>query len=1002
MTDHLAQMLHHRKLHDLMPHRVREVLLVSSPYDAFILQEDGHLTDQVFLEYKSLALSSAPRFTHVTSGEKAIEALENRRFDLVLAMPRLADTDLLAFGRRVKELRPNKPLVILTFDNREVEDLHKLGASPDIDGVFSWNGDARILLAVVKYIEDRENADHDIATADVRVILLVEDSIRYASEFLAALFPQLMRQSQSLFAEGLNPLQKLMHMRTRPKVLHARNYEEAMRLFTKYHDNMLAVITDAGFEWKEQHVKDVGLTLVREIRRLAPSMPILFQTANLELRKAALALDVQFLDKNSPSLLSELDQFLRNNLGFGDFIFRMPDGREIARAADLTELEKCLRTVPIESLEYHGRQNHISNWLMARSEFELAQEIGPKKISDFADIEEVRQYLLGELRVLRRGRRRGAITDLSDEAFDADSLFQRLGGGSMGGKARGLAFLNLLLTAAPHNSRLAGLPVMIPQSFVLATDLFDEFMAHNKLNDFAYSCDDDEKINGRFLRADLPGHLQSKLGHLLEHLDCPLAVRSSSLLEDDMSHPFAGIYRTLMLANNHLFLERRLEQLCQAIKLIYASTFHANAKAYIQNTNHRIEQEKMAIVIERVVGQRYGNRHYPHFAGVAQSYNYYPIGPQTADDGVVQMALGLGRMVVEGGHIHRFSPRHPLIVPAYATPELMVKNSQRRFYSLDLGGIADKPAFGEGGHLQSYDLSAAEEDGVLRLVGSRYNPADNIITETIDDIGPWVVTFNNILKHRTIPLAEALTELLDLAAKGMGCAVEIEFACDLGDFGRRTARGTERREPILYALQMRPIVTLSELATVSTETTAGEELICRSDQAMGHGIYRDLCDLIYVKPESFNPANSKAIARQVGDLNRRLVEEGRSYVLIGPGRWGSSDHWLGIPVNWAEIAGARIIVEASPAGYLVDPSQGTHFFHNITSLRIGYFTIPPGAEKTAGGNGPFVDWAWLERQAIVTETPFLRQIRPAQPLTAWIDGRKGMGLLAVGRTDQAV
>jgi hypothetical protein len=585
----------------------------------------------------------------------------------------------------------------------------------------------------------------------------------------------------------------------------------------------------------------------------------------------------------------------------------------------------------------------------------------------------------------------GTISDFSVEHFEPDSLFQRLGTGSLGGKARGLAFLNLMLTSPPYHGRLGEMRVEIPQSFVIATEYFDKFLEENDLHEFAYTCADDAAINRRFLGARLPARVMDSLEKILEHLQCPLAVRSSSLLEDDMSHPFAGIYNTLMLANNSPNPLKRLVQLSNAVKIVYASTFHANAKAYIENTGHRIEQEKMAVVIERVVGQPHDTRFYPHFAGVAQSYNYYPLGPQKAEDGVAQMALGLGRMVVDGGHAFRFSPRHPDVLPQLATPSAALEHSQSRFYALDLDAGGDDPSRFGLGHLRIYDLAAAESDGTLPTIGSRYDANNDVLVEGGEAKGPWLITFRNLLKYQSVPLAQALRELLDLAAAGMGCAVEIEFACDLGDDGR-PARGT-RREPVLFALQLRPIVTKSELLTVTADKFDAAAVICRSQRAMGHGSYADLRDIVYVKHQGFNPANTPAIAREVGQLNQRLAHESRPFVLIGPGRWGSSDNWLGIPVNWAQISGARVIIEASPAGYFVDPSQGTHFFHNITSLGIGYFTIPPGAVKN-GEDAEFVDWEWLNRQPAAAETEFLRHVHLPQPLVVVVDGRKGLGIIA--------
>jgi len=986
--------LRYRKFHDLMPHRVREVLLVSSLYDAFILQEDGHLSEQIFLEYKELSLSSAPRFTHVTTAEAALKALENRRFDLVLVMPRLPDMELYRFGRKVKKLRPGRPVVVLAFESKEVNRLRALVSPDSIDAVFIWNGDAKILLAVTKYIEDRENCDHDIAVADVRVILVIEDDIRFYSSFLAHLYPELMKQSQSLFSEGFNRLQKLMRMRTRPKILHASNYEEAMRLIKKYRDNLLGIISDVGFPREGVHDREAGLKLIEEVRNCAPDMPALLQSFDEDYAAKAQELGVHFVNKYSTSLLYEIGRFLKDYLGFGPFVFRRPDGTEIMRASDVRELEKIIKQVPADSLEYHAQRNHVSNWLMARSEFELAARLKPQQVSDFPSVEDVRQHLLAELKKLREETRRGVIADFSVEKFEPDTIFQRIGHGSLGGKARGLAFLNLLLTSKPYNGMMAGMPVQIPQTFVLATDWFDRFMDRNQLHEFAYRTDDDETIATRFVQAELPNDLRENLDVIVDKVTCPLAVRSSSMLEDDMLHPFAGIYRTIMIPNSQSDRTARLQNLCNAVKLVFASTFFRNAKAYVENTAHRVEEEKMAVVIQRLVGQQYGDRFYPHFAGVAHSYNYYPLGPVKAEDGVMQMVLGLGRLVVDGGQGLRFCPRYPAVAPQMATPELVWKNSQNQFYALDLNCCDITPESYILSNLRLYDLPLALDDGPLKLVGSIYNKQDDTIVEGGDAKGPWVVTFNNILKHQSVPLAPAMVELLKLTSSGLGTAVELEFAVDMGDVGRRTRRGQPRRRPTLFPLQLRPTVTQDSLTELQVEVFAPEQVVCRSNQALGHGRVEELTDIVYVKNENFDPAKSPQIARQVGTINQQLRQDKRPYVLIGPGRWGSSDHWLGIPVQWAQISGAKIIIEASPSGYNVDPSQGTHFFHNITSLQIGYFTIPPGSQPTDRTNGNFVDWEWLDRQPALDETEYLRHVRLEKPLVALIDGRENVGVIA--------
>ena len=977
-----------------MPNRVREVLLLSSQYDAFVLEEDGQLTEQVFSEYKSLSLSSAPNFTHASTPEAALDLLRRRRFDLVLTITREATLDLVEFGKKVKALRSDQPVVALGFESADRQLLRAMVSPEAFDGVFLWSGDAKILLAIIKRIEDSINVDNDIEIADVRVILVVEDSIRYYSAFLAALYPELMKQSQSLFSEGLNRLQKLLKMRTRPKILHALNYEQAMELYDKYRDNILAVISDVGFPVEGKLDPEAGLKLVRRIRVESPDLAVLLQSAQEDLSVKADEMGLQFINKNSPELFYTVRRFLTDHLGFGSFVFRLPDGREVARAADLRELAECIRTVSDESLEFHARRNHISVWLIARSEFELAELLRPQKVDDFESIDDVREFLSESLEASFRQARRGVIADFSDVDFDVHSIFQRIGEGSLGGKARGIAFLNFLLREMSSLGMVAGLDVRIPQTFVLATDAFDRFLKDNQLFQVIASEPPDGEIMQYFQSAHLPEEVEYNLRTILEFVEGPLAIRSSSMLEDDMLHPFAGIYGTVMIPNLAPDPEDRFRDLCLAIKTVYATTFFQNARVYLENTGRNLEEEKMAVCIQRMVGQRFGHRFYPHFAGVAHSYNYYPIGSLKASDGVVQAVLGLGRMVVDGGEAVRFCPKHPGVIPQFATPTLVMENSQRRFYALDLGKDWNEPDTTFTANQVLYDLRTSREDGTFNAVGSVFDSQNNVISESPDLQGPLVVTFNNIIKHKAIALAPAMEELLDMITIGMSTPVELEFACDMGDWGRGIRRGQRRRPPALHLLQVRPILIREALQEIRTEEFDPATVICRSAQALGHGLYGGIYDVVYVKHETFDPAKTKAIAAEVGRFNQKLIDQKRPYILIGPGRWGSSDHWLGIPVQWGQIAGARIIIEASPEGYNVDPSQGTHFFHNITALRLGYFTIPPGSSKANQSEGGFVDWDWLTGLPAIEETGFLRHVRTPAPLVAHIDGRKGLGLIA--------
>ncbi len=984
-----------RRFHDLMPFRVREVLLVSSPFDAFILEEDGQLTEQVFFEYRDVSLSGPPRVTHVPTGELALQRLEEHRYDLILVMASLGDMGANALGRQIKELRPGRPVVLLALDRKEL-DLARSAIDPQaIDGVFLWSGDSKILLAIIKYFEDRENVDHDILHGNVRVILMVEDSPTYYSSLFGTLYTELMRQSHSLYSEGVNELHRRMYMRSRPKILHAKTYDEGLALFRRYQDNTIALVSDVEIPREGKLDKAGGLDLVRVVRSFDPELPVLLESAEESNAAKAEAVNATFVHKGSGSLLEDVRNFFRQELGFGEFIFRTePEGEEVARAHDVREFERQLAVVPEESLFYHASHNHFSMWLMARSEFELAELLRPRRISDFDNVEGLRQYLIAQLQETRRRSYRGVIADFSRKTFDRDAI-SRIGQGSIGGKARGLAFLNLTLSKSSQ-ADLGGMDVQVPKTTVITSDKFDDFVDRNHLRKVAYACDNDRELCGRFLSARLSDELRSDLTFIAHHLDGPLAIRSSSLLEDSMHQPMAGIYTTLMIPNRSRDPEERLQQICSAVKLVYASTYFRNAKSYLTSTGNRVEEEKMAVIIQRLVGQKYDNRFYPHFGGVAQSHNFYPIGNQRAEEGIVHVALGLGRLVVDGGLALRFSPRRPGILPQHATPKMLLDSSQRDFYAVDLDSSCYEIGTELSTNVKPYPLKIAELDGTLLPVGSVYSADDQTVRDDLNRPGPRVVTFNNILKHNAIPLAPALRNLLEVAEQGLGCPVEIEFACDMGDWGRTGARRKSGAKPTLYLLQVRPFATRSAGQEVTKYRFATADLLCRSARSLGHGVEDNLTDVVYVRRDRWTAADNRRIAVEVGELNKRLGAAGRQYLLIGPGRWGTADSWLGVPVQWTQISNVRAIVEASPAGYDVEPSQGTHFFQNIVSLRVGYLTLPAGATVPAD-DAEFLDWDWLDTQPSTSETEHLRHLRLERPLTIVLDGREGRGVIAKPR-----
>ncbi len=978
------------RFRDLMPYRAAEVLLVSSPYDAFILEQDGPLTETVFLKFSALSLAASPRFTHAPTGDAALELLESRRFDLVITMTSLLDTGVNTFGRWVKKQHPRMPVVLLALDRRQLHDIRGRLDAEAIDGAFLWSGDASIMLAVIKYVEDRQNVDSDIERGNVRVILVVEDSPAYYSSFLTILYRELMKQAQALYAEGVNEIMRQAYMSSRPKILHATTYEQGVGLLERYHSNVMAIISDLSFPRDGEIDPSAGLDFVRGARSYDPQLPVLLQSAGSRGSHAAADLDAVFIDKSSPDLLAKIRAFLQESLGFGDFVFRDGRGQEIDRARDLRELAQKLGTVPVASIYYHAARDHFSIWLRARSEFRLAEILRPWKVSDFTGVESTRRRLIEAVRGIYEDTIREAVSDFSRRDF-ADDPFSRLGGGSLGGKARGIAFLNMRL-ADLEPSESGGLAVEIPKTVVVTTDYFDDFLDANDLRDFAYTCDDDAEIRRRFLAKRLPDSLASDLEFIIQHLEGPLAVRSSSLLEDSLHQPLAGIYATLMLPNNARDRKTRLRQAASALKLVYASTFSANAKSYLKSTGNRVEEEKMAVILQSLVGRKHGRRFYPCFSGVAQSYNYYPIAPQTAAEGIVHLALGLGRLVVDGGQALRFSPEHPNVLPQFYKTKSLLDNSQRGFYALDMERTRCDESTDLLSTVRYYGLEAAERDGTMQLAGSVYSPGDRRISDDLSLPGPRIVTFNNILKHRALPLAEIILKLLSIGKEGLGCAVEIEFALDAGDWGQPYRPGHTRVEPVFYVLQIRSFAGRGLATDPVRLRFHRDDHLCSTRRSLGNGVEEDLRDLVYVLPGPWDAGRNRAIAEDVGELNRILGEEGRRYVLIGPGRWGSADGLLGIPVQWSQISCAKVIVEASPSGYDVEPSQGAHFFHNITSLEIGYLTLPPGAGSE--GSGDTLDWAWLKAQPAYRTTEYLRWVRLEEPVTVVLDGRNGHGVIA--------
>jgi CheY-like chemotaxis protein len=967
---------HFTGFHNLMPNRVQHILVVSSLYESFILEEEGLLSEMITSEYLDMNLSHAPRVSRASTGTEALEFIESNPVDLVITMTRLGGMKVPDFARRAKEINPDVPILLLADEERELFRQPDLRTSEHIDRVFLWHGDAKIILAIIKLHEDRLNVEWDIQCGDVRVILLVENSVRFYSNYLPLIYTELMKLTQALMAEGVNLKHRLLRQRARPKILLTETFEQAWELYSKYSANLLGVISDVRFPRDGELDSQAGLELARRIRESMPHLPVLLQSSDRSNEPNADKLKARFLDKKSPRLLRELRGFMLSNLGFGDFVFQMPDGTEVARARDLRSLEETIALIPDESLAFHAQHNHISNWLMARTEFELASLLRKREVSDFPSIEDVRRYLISTLADSRERSQSGVVTDFSPEKFDVATTFTRIGTGSIGGKARGLAFINALIKHHSLRQRFHGLRIAVPKSAAIGTDVFDAFLDENDLRGLVTQDVDDRDIQEAFLAAKLPKAARRHLAAFLEFVEYPLAVRSSSMLEDSQDKPFAGIYRTHMIPNNHYDPKVRLRQLSDAVKLVYASTFLRIAKRYLESTGYHTEEEKMGVIVQEIIGSPHADRFYPTFSGIARSYNFYPTGQMKPEEGIACVALGLGKMVVEGGEALLFSPAYPHILPQFATTKEMLENSQRQFYALDLGEPVRPPSTDPDAYLRKFDLETAAEDGTLDPIGSVYSQENDMVYDGLFRQGPKLVTFAHVLKSDLIPLAEVLKCLLQIAREGMACPIEIEFAVDM------TA------DPMRFGvLQVRPIISHEEFTDVCLNEIDENQAVCFSPQALGNGQICNVSDIVYVKPESFDTSQTRRMAAEVGVVNNKLHKMGRSYMLIGPGRWGSADRWLGIPVTWEQICSAQVIVETTLDNFLVAPSQGTHFFQNLTSLGIGYFTVDPTV------NSGHIDWDWLGRQPAAEETQYVRHVALSQPLGIKLDGRTRRGVV---------
>ncbi len=966
--------------HTLMQDRVREILLVSTFYDAFIFEQDGRLSEQIFGEFHQLNLTTPPRITSVPTGEDALRKLQETSFDLVITMMRIGDITPFELSERVKARCPSLPVILLLNLQSDIALIETRKADmAHIDDVFLWSGDPQIFLAIIKYIEDQKNVEHDTEVGLVRVMLLVEDSIYFYSRFLPIVYREMMFQTLRLISEELNDMQKNYRRRTRPKVLMAHTYEDAIAICEKYREYLLCVISDIRFPREGRLDPEAGLNLIEYLRTHKYDDPILLQSSEPELAQKADELHVSFLHKHSNSLLTDLSNFIYRNLGFGDFVFRDETGREIDRAASITEFEHTLMTIPDESLLYHSLRNHISTWLVAHGEIQLAKYIRPLHVEDFGgEVDREREFLLGVFKKIRAKRRRGTIIDFDPDTPAGENEIVRLGEGSLGGKGRGIAFLNALFAAMEFDERFKDVNVKIPKTAFIGTNEFDEFLKNNALRECIYDTDDHRIIHA-FLQAALSPELRQRLSVFIDHISKPIAVRSSGLLEDSQTQPFAGIYQTIMLPNNHPDKAVRLKHLEDAIKMVYASTFLQVAKDYIHRIHYRIEDEKMTVILQEIVGDFHGDHYYPHFAGTAQSYNYYPTSYMQHSDGIASIALGLGQWVVNGEKCYRFCPKYPDV--QILSDEDLVQNSQTEFYALRVDRNDFSLSQGPLTTLSRLGLAVAEKDRVLRHLASVWDYADQRIRDGLDTYGPRVMTFAKILTYNQFPLADILTDILDIGEKAFGVPVEIEFAVSL------TKAPKKQLFPTFYLLQIRPFFLHTEELTVNSEHFNQEELILYTEQGMGNGVLSHIKDIIFLDPDHFDTTKTVDMKEEIRTFNERLNAENREYLLIGPGRWGSRDRFLGVPVRWADINKAKVIVETGLKGFVVEASQGTHFFHNLVAMNAGYFTVPYNSQEA------FLDWKWLKSQTPFNSTKHVIHIRRDTPFLVKMYGKSGVGVV---------
>lgn len=965
---------------NLMMRRIYNVLIVANPYDAFMLEDDGRIEEKIYNEYMELGLRYPPTFTQVSTSEEATAVLKTTNIDLVICMPGNADNDAFSVARDIKEKFPKIHCVVLTPFSHGITRRIQNEDLSIFDYVFCWLGDTNLILSIIKLIEDKMNVEHDIKEGGVQMILLVEDSIRFYSSILPNLYSYVLKQSQNFATEALNRHLATLRMRGRPKVLLARTYEEAWQLYEKYKDNCLGVLSDVRFPYNGEKDPEAGLKLLRAIREEDEYLPLIMESSESSNREKAEAEHFHFVDKDSKTMSRNLRHLMEEHMGFGDFIFRDPTTHEeILRVHSLKQLQDNIFKIPNDSMLYHVSRNHMSRWLAARAIFPVSQFL--KKITwhKLQDVDAHRQIIFDAIVQYRHMKNIGEVAVFDRTKFDQFAHFARIGDGSLGGKGRGLAFLDNVIKRHPEFNQFANATVQIPKTVVLCTDVFDQFMENNNLYPIALSELPDEEILKHFLKAQLPDALIEDFFIFFEATKSPIAIRSSSLLEDSHYQPFAGIYSTYMipwLPDKYAMLE----MLAAAIKSVYASVYYRDSKAYMKATKNVIDQEKMAVILQQVVGKAYGDHFYPNISGVLRSLNYYPIGAETAEEGIASLALGLGKYIVDGGQTLRVSPYHPNQVLQMSEMEIALKETQTRFYALDMKNATHDFKVDDGFNIKKLRIKEAEADGSLNYIASTYDPYDQVIYDGLYETGRKIISFNGVLQHGVFPLPEILQMSMKYGAEAMRRPVEIEFACNIND----------DKSGEFYLLQIRPIVDAKEMLDEDITQIPDDACLLRSHSSLGHGISEDITDVVYVKyDDNFSAMNNFYVADDIERINRKFLADGTNYVLIGPGRWGSSDQYLGVPVKWPHISAARVIVEVALKNYRVDPSQGTHFFQNLTSFGVGYLTIDTN-DTTTGG---IIRKDMLDAMPAVEETEYVRHVRFDKPLKIMMDGKKQEGLV---------